>query len=41
MTGEDRERAVRSRDIAADELTPDALNEAHRLARAWDAAHPR
>ena len=41
MTGEDRERAVRGRDIAADELTPDALNEAHRLVREWDAAHPR
>ena len=40
-TGEDRERAVRGRDLAADELTPDALNEAQRLAREWDAAHPR
>ena len=40
-TGEDRERAVRGRDRAADELTPDALNEAQRLAREWDAAHPQ
>jgi len=40
-TGEDRERAVRGRDLAADELTPDALNEAQRRAREWDAAHSR
>ena len=40
-TGEDRERAVRGRDLAADELTPAALNEAQRLAREWDAAHPQ
>ena len=40
-TGESRERAVRGRDQAADELTPAALNEAQRLAREWDAAHPR
>ena len=41
MTGEDRERAVENRDRAADQLTPAALNEAQRLARDWDAAHPR
>ena len=40
-TGEDRELAVENRDIAADQLTPAALNEAQRLAREWDAAHPR
>jgi TPR repeat protein len=41
MTGVVRELAVERRDLAADELTPDALNEAERLAREWDAAHPR
>jgi hypothetical protein len=41
LTGEDRERAVRGRDIAADELTPDDLSEVQRLAREWDATHPR
>ena len=40
-TGEDRESAVQGRDFAASELTPAALNEAQRLAREWDAAHPR
>jgi hypothetical protein len=40
-TGEDRESAVRGRDLIADELTPDDLSEAQRLAREWDAAHPR
>jgi len=39
--GEDRETAVKGRDQAADELTPAALNAAQRLAREWDAAHPR
>jgi TPR repeat protein len=41
MTGEIRESAVRLRNVIADELTPDDLSEAQRLARAWDAAHPR
>jgi len=41
MTGEDRERAVENRDRAADQLTPAALNEAQRLAREWDTAHPQ
>ena len=41
MTGEQRESAVENRDRAADQLTPAALNEAQRLAREWDAAHPR
>jgi len=40
-TGEDRESAVKGRDLAAGDLTPDGLNEAQRLAREWDAAHPR
>ena len=40
-TGEDRESAVRGRDLAAGQLTPGALNEAQRLAWEWDAAHPR
>ena len=41
MTGEIRESAVRLRNVIADELTPDDLSEAQRLAREWDAAHPR
>ena len=41
MTGEDRESAVEARDQMAEELTPDDLNQAQRLARDWDAAHPR
>ena len=40
-TGEDRESAVKQRDQAADERTPDDFSEAQRLAREWDAAHPR
>ena len=40
-TGEDRERSVVLRDAIAEELTPDDLSEAQRLAREWDAAHPR
>ena len=40
LTGEDREDAVKNRDIVAGQLTPAALNEAQRLAREWDAAHP-
>jgi hypothetical protein len=41
LTGEERERAVRGRDLVAGRMTPAALNEAQRLAREWDAAHPR
>ena len=41
MTGELRERAVHNRDLAESRLTPAALNEAQRLAREWDAAHPQ
>ncbi len=40
-TGEDREAAVSLRDLITDALTPDDLSEAQRLAREWDAAHPR
>ena len=40
-TGEERERAVRSRDQVAEYLPPEQTAEAQRLARAWDAAHPR
>ena len=40
-TGEDREWAVSTRDLIVDNLTPDDLSEAQRLAREWDAAHPR
>ena len=40
-TGEARENAAKGRDLAAGDLTPDGLNEAQRLAREWDAAHPR
>ena len=40
-TGEARENAAKGRDLAAGDLTPDGLNEAQRLARKWDAAHPR
>jgi TPR repeat protein len=40
-TGEDRETSVSLRDQIAEELTPDDLSEAQRLAREWDAAHPQ
>ena len=40
-TGEVRDTIVKSRNQAADQLTPAALNEAQRLAREWDAVHPR
>ena len=36
-----REDAVRHRDLLADRMTPDDRSEAQRLAREWDAAHPR
>ena len=41
MTGEDRERIVEIRDQIEEGLTPDGISEAQRLAREWDAAHPR
>jgi TPR repeat protein len=40
-TGEAREDDVRRRDIVAGRMTPAQRAEAQRLARAWDAAHPR
>jgi hypothetical protein len=40
-TGESREDAVQNRDRAAGLMNPTQLAEAQRLAREWDAAHPR
>ena len=40
-TGEDRERAVEARDRVAGLMIPTQIAEAQRLAREWDAAHPR
>ena len=40
-TGEMRERAVRNRDRVAGLMDPTQIAEAQRLAREWDAAHPR
>ena len=39
--GEDRETAVKSCDALADLMTPEQIAEAQRLAREWEAAHPR
>ena len=36
-----RDTAVRNRDVVAGRMTPDQLADAQRLAREWDAAHPR
>ena len=36
-----RDDAVRHRDLLEDRMTPDDRSEAQRLAREWDAAHPR
>ena len=41
QTDEERENAVIGRDRVADRMTTEDLNEAQRLAREWDAAHPR
>ena len=41
LTGEARETAVQGRDAAAGRMTPAQIAEAQRLARKWDAAHPR
>ena len=41
LSGENRDLAVRHRDDLAAQMTPDQIAEAHRRARAWDAAHPR
>ena len=39
--GEDRDRRERNRDIIAAKMTAEQVVEAHRLAREWNAAHPR
>jgi hypothetical protein len=40
-TGEQRESAVEARDRVAGLMIPTQIAEAQRLAREWDAAHPR
>ena len=40
-TGALRESAVQGRDFVAGRMNPTQLAEAERLAREWDAAHPR
>ena len=40
-SGEERETAVNARDLASEEMTSAQVTEAQRLAREWDAAHPR
>ncbi len=40
-SGEDRDRWVKNRDINAANMTAEQIAEARRLAREWDAAHPR
>ena len=40
-SGEDRDRWVKNRDINAAKMTAEQIAEAQRLAREWDAAHPR
>ena len=41
LSDETRELAVQNRDVVAGRMTPDDRSEAQRLAREWDAAHPR
>ena len=41
LTGELCEPAARIRQVVADRLSPNQLEEAQRRAREWDAAHPR
>jgi TPR repeat protein len=41
ITSEIRDNAVRARDQAAGLMNPTQIAEAERLAREWDAAHPR
>ncbi len=41
LSGEEREGAVEVRDTASEEMTSAQITEAQRLAREWDAAHPR
>ena len=40
-TSEDRELAVKNRDLVANQMTREQIAEAQRRAREWDAAHPR
>jgi hypothetical protein len=40
-TGEVHDLSVKNRDIAAAKMTAEQFAEAQRLAREWDAAHPR
>jgi TPR repeat protein len=40
-TGEDRESAVSARDRVRARMTAEQVADAQRLAREWDAAHPR
>jgi len=40
-SGEDRDRRERNRDIIAAKMTAEQVAEAQRLAREWNAAHPR
>ena len=40
-SGEDRDDAVKNRDIVANRLTPEQRAEAQLLAREWGEAHPR
>jgi hypothetical protein len=39
--GVDRDRRVKNRDIDAARMTAEQVAEAQRLARKWNAAHPR
>ena len=41
LTGEERKISADGRDALARLMTPAQLAEAQRLAREWDAAHPR
>lgn len=41
LTGEDQRDAVEQRDNVAQLMTPTQITEAQRLAREWNAAHPR
>ena len=41
LTGDEREISVKARDGLANVMTSDQIAEAQRLAREWDAAHPR
>ena len=41
QTGEERKMSADARDALAGLMTPAQLAEAQRLARQWDAAHPR